>query len=292
MKPTWWLASYPKSGNTWFRVWLANLTREDGPVDINRLDSIDTIASARPGFDAGLFIDSGLLTDQEIDDLRPAYHRHAAVTRAMPGADPASAPARFVKTHDAYGVTRSGEALLGGAAAAAGALLFVRDPRDVAPSFAHHIGLEIGIAISLMGLADYGLGHDPRTQPVQLRQRMLGWSGFIASWLDQPDLPVHLIRYEDMHRDPVATLRGALDAIGWAASDAAIARAVRFSSFDEMQRQERKAGFREAPAGRPDFFRRGVAGGWRDTLSPAQVARIESDHGAMMKRLGYESAAG
>jgi len=47
-----YLASYPKSGNTWFRVFLTNLRGEkDGPAQINRLDSTP-IASARGTFDA------------------------------------------------------------------------------------------------------------------------------------------------------------------------------------------------------------------------------------------------
>ena len=36
MKNLFWLASYPKSGNTWVRVFLANLQKGgDEPVDIN-----------------------------------------------------------------------------------------------------------------------------------------------------------------------------------------------------------------------------------------------------------------
>ena len=33
-----WLASYPKSGNTWFRALLTAYEDSDGDVDINRLD--------------------------------------------------------------------------------------------------------------------------------------------------------------------------------------------------------------------------------------------------------------
>jgi len=46
-----WLASYPKSGNTWLRIFLTNL-RCDGeePVNINELDG-GPIASARALFD-------------------------------------------------------------------------------------------------------------------------------------------------------------------------------------------------------------------------------------------------
>ena len=42
MIPTIWLASYPKSGNTWFRILVANLwSKHDVPIDINKLDSTD-----------------------------------------------------------------------------------------------------------------------------------------------------------------------------------------------------------------------------------------------------------
>jgi aryl sulfotransferase len=70
-------------------------------------------------------------------------------------------------------------------------------------------------------------------------------------------------------------------------------RAVAFADFAELKKQELDKGFREAP--RPqaggNFFRRGVAGGWRDELSPEQVARIEAEHGPMMRRLGYDLAS-
>ena len=40
-----WLASFPKSGNTWFRIFLANLTKGDAePADINNLDERGGIA--------------------------------------------------------------------------------------------------------------------------------------------------------------------------------------------------------------------------------------------------------
>ena len=47
-------------------------------------------------------------------------------------------PVRFVKAHDAYTLTPKGEPLLGGRRGADGAIVIVRDPRDVAPSLANH----------------------------------------------------------------------------------------------------------------------------------------------------------
>ncbi len=47
-----WLASYPKSGNTWFRIVNSNLSLDgDTPADINDLPERGGIASARGPFD-------------------------------------------------------------------------------------------------------------------------------------------------------------------------------------------------------------------------------------------------
>ncbi|WP_404366774.1 sulfotransferase domain-containing protein [Sphingomonas sp. MMS24-J45] len=296
MRPTVWLTSFPKSGNTWFRALLSNLDpARDEPAAINALDSTDSIASARGRFENHLLVDSSLLWPDEIDDLRPALYRHLAADTYEDPFDPESQyPVRFVKTHDGYTHTRSGEPMMGGAEAAAGALLFVRDPRDVAPSLANHQNCTIDQAIGMMGDRSFCFCAQPRSLANQLRQQLLGWSGYAASWLDQRDVPVHLVRYEDMHRAALPTLRGALHFAGWPADDALIERATRFAAMDELQRQEAAEGFGEAPQARSGsktrFFRRGVAGGWRDELTREQILRIEQDHAAMMERLGYSLA--
>ena len=59
-------------------------------------------------------------------------------------------PVRFVKAHDAYTLTPTGEPLLAGARGADAAIVIVRDPRDVAPSLANHNGTGIDEAIAFM----------------------------------------------------------------------------------------------------------------------------------------------
>ena len=289
MIPTVWLASYPKSGNTWFRILVANLWSDrDEPIDINAIDSSDAIASARNRFDQYMLVDSGLLRHDEIDRMRPALYAHAAAGGMMadPDEDP-RVPVRFVKTHDAYTLTDDDEPLLGGSRGAAGAILFVRDPRDVAPSLANHLNRSIDEAIATMGDCDFAFARKIDRQDHQLRQRLLDWSGFAATWLDQADIPVHLVRYEDMIDDTEATVHAALAFAGIHADPARLDRAIAFAAIDELQRQEAESGFYEAPKAAVRFFRRGVAGGWRDELSRAQIDRIERDHAGMMARLGY-----
>ncbi len=107
----------------------------------------------------------------------------------------------------------------------------------------------------------------------------------MASWLEQTDIPVHLVRYEDMKFDAVRALRGVLDFAGRPATDEEIERAVAYADFRQLKSQEQDKGFREAP--RAGFFRRGETGSWRQELTPDQVMRIEADHALMMQRLGY-----
>lgn len=292
MIPTIWLASYPKSGNTWFRVLVANLWADkDAPVDINLIDGDDGIASWRSRFDQHMLIESGLLTDDETDRLRPAFYAHAATGAALPDRDDSPVAVRFVKTHDAWTLTDAGEPIMAGAHGADGAILFVRDPRDVAASFANHMASSIDVAIARMGDPDFCFADRADRLARQFRQRLLGWSGFAASWLDQTDIPVHLVRYEDMIADTAATAAAALAFAGVEPRRDRLDRAVGFASIGELQRQEAEKGFREAPRKTERFFRRGMAGGWRDELSAEQIARIEHDHGAMMQRLGYARAA-
>jgi hypothetical protein len=128
-----WLASYPKSGNTWFRVFLANyLEDRDRPVSINALGSgagmTHGIASARHLFSEMLAIDAGDFSHEEYDCMRPdAYRALARRAQETP----------YLKVHDANVATADGEPLIPPDGTAC-ALYFVRNPLDVAVSFANH----------------------------------------------------------------------------------------------------------------------------------------------------------
>jgi aryl sulfotransferase len=235
-------------------------------------------------------IDSGLLTHDEVDWLRPRVYSELARYHFDQSPDKKDTPSvQFVKVHDAYTVNSAGEALLGGAEAASGAVLIVRDPRDVAPSLAHHLNWSIDRAIAFMN--DQGAAFCKKTnrQTLQLRQKLGGWSEHAVSWLDQTDIPVHVLRYEDLRSDTAGELRRVLEFACLPATEQAVNRAVAFSDFAQLQQQEEKNGFAEAPAFKvAKFFRRGETGSWRDELSREEVARIESRHGRMMRRLGYD----
>jgi aryl sulfotransferase len=295
MTATVWLASYPKSGNTWFRMLVANLSATDEPVDINDLPEPNVIASARSGFEFVTLLDSGLLTHAEAERLRPRVHEELAHGFELDGSTEEVGPGpRLVKVHDAYIATPEDEPLLAGARGAAAAIVIARDPRAIAPSLAHHHQTSVDDAIGVMNNRTAALAAAVASQTDQLRQRLLDWSGHVESWLDQGDVPVHLVRYENLQAAPVETLRAAMAFIGRDVSRAAAERAVDFAGFARLQAQERAKGFGEWRGRREGalFFRSGESQSWRRELSPDQVRRIESAHAPMMARLGYRPEVG
>ena len=69
-------------------------------------------------------------------------------------------------------------------------------------------------------------------------------------------------------------------------------KAVRFSRFEEAQKQESEHGFGERMPASERFFRKGQVGAWREELAPELVQKLITDHAAVMQRFGYLSGNG
>lgn len=273
-----WLASYPKSGNTWMRIGLLTLRDGGEAVDLGRMtNNIGIFLAMRHRLDMALDIDSSDLSAEEIGLLRPKIYGLI---------DHQGRETTIWKIHDCWERTADGDEMFPAEATAA-TLYLVRDPRDVAVSFAHHFEVAIDEAIDLMADPHYRVAAKKTSCHFHLPQQYSSWSGHVTSWLDQSGLEPTLIRYEDMVADFAAVLRRACVALNWESGEAAIQATAAATHFDRLRAQEQAGRFPETLAGERLFFRRGIAGGWRDTLSPAQAARIARDHGAVMARLGY-----
>jgi hypothetical protein len=273
-----WLASYPKSGNTWFRIFLSNLLScRDEPVTLRGIGW--SIASARDVFDDLAGIDSSDLSHEEIDWYRRrVYEQIATEANEFP---------IFMKTHDAYTYLDDGEPMLSRKATAA-AIYFVRNPLDVAVSLAYHSGHEnFDRAIAEMSSREWGhFCHAKERLTNQLRQLMFGWSGHVESWL-AADAAVHVMRYEDMKAHPHETFAGAVRFAGLQHTDEEVEVALQKARFENLQKMEQEDGFREKAPNCKAFFRKGSVGSWREKLKEQQVDRIIADHGELMRRFGY-----
>lgn len=276
-----WLASYPKSGNTWLRVFLTNyLYNAETPASINEL-RVGHIASARNSFEELVGVEASDLTPTQIENLRPMVYRLYAES---------SAETIFLKVHDAFLNISTGEPMFP-SNVTQGVVYLIRHPCDVAVSYAHHNSHSIDRAIAYMNNPSHTLAGRQDGVDVQLEQKLLTWSQHARSWLDS-GLDCHIARYEDMHTQPLVTFGAIVTFVGLKYDAERLQRALEFSRFEELQRQEARDNFNERPPRAPNFFRQGKVGTWREILSASQVARIVDAHRDIMQQFGYLDAKG
>lgn len=274
-----WLSSYPKSGNTWLRAYLANFFRNSPrPIPINELPNYALGDNFLIHYEQLSGKKAEDLSPEELTALRPRVHEWFAHSRS---------DTVLVKTHNAC-VLADGQPLIT-PSATAGAIYVVRNPLDVAVSFASHYQVTHERAVEL-------LCDETHMLPAitgQLAQVLLSWSGHVRSWLRAPGMRRHVMRYEDMLEKPVKTFSGLSKFLGLPDDKERIKRAIKFSSFRELKKQENDSGFVEArPDGKARFFRQGKSGVWRGVLTDAQVAHLIEVHGEVMTEFGYLSRDG
>lgn len=286
MSGFYWLASYPKSGNTWFRLFLNSLLGTDeAPIGFDEIQT-GAIASARTWLDDVLAFDTADLRPEEAQRLRPYVYDWSAKDSEI----------SYHKIHDAYTVTDQGLPLVGQATpkgGICGVIYIMRNPLDIVASYANHLGVSLDRSIEYLGQADHRIAApNPGRIKSQLSQTLLSWSGHVTSWIDTPDLTCHVMRYEDMVQTPLRTFTAAAKYLDIMSHPDAIARAIEHTQFDRLKNMEAKDGFRERPAKSKMFFRKGQVGGWREELSTDQANQVIKDHAAVMTRFGYLDAEG
>lgn len=272
-----WLASYPKSGNTWLRIFIENLLRDaDCPADINQL-SIGNAAS-RAWLDDILGFTTSDLTDDEASVLRAPAHSWHVQQHKSP---------TYFKIHDCYNTLAETAEPVVGYAGTRGCLYVLRNPLDVVPSLANHHNVDLDTAISFITNPHRHIGQSRLKLRPQLRQHLSCWSGHVCSWVDGMKERCHVVRYEDLLEAPLETFTQAARFLQLPDSPERVSKAIRFSAFDELARQEAQSGFRERLAPGTRFFNKGRSGQGRQRLSADQIQRIISAHGAVMERFGY-----
>jgi len=272
-----WLASYPKSGNTWFRVLMANLFNDnEEPVSINDIPA-STISSNRNIFDQLTGIEASDLPLDEVEALRPEVYKQFADNQQK---------TLFIKTHDAYTYTKEGQPLFPNYKTR-GAIYLIRNPLDVAISFAHHSNMAIGKMIEKMLDQEHGLCRNPNKLHNQLEQKLLTWDQHVRSWTEQENIPVKVIRYEDMVADIRKSIKDALSFLNLDTDNDKIEEAIRLSSLENLQKQEQEKGFREKTPKSASFFRKGQPGEWKNVLSNEQIKQIRNKFAATMNKYDY-----
>jgi Sulfotransferase domain len=268
-----WLASYPKSGNTWMRAFLHNLFRDPNEAyDINKITELS-------------------ISDSSIDWYRAQDKRDwtewsaVDVARMRRGAQLAICRLKkddvFVKTHNAsvkfLGYPMMHQDLT------AGAIYIVRNPLDVCISLSHHYGTDIDTTINI--LADPSIGS--KTNDKIVYEVHKSWSIHVDSWTSPMRPGLAVLRYEDMLNNPIKTFGGLSQFLGLNPPRKRLERAIERASFKTLRKQEDEKGFKERSPFAQKFFREGRAGQWRELLTQAQIDKVVEQNKEQMQRFGY-----
>ena len=273
-----WLASYPKSGNTWFRIFIANLIgKENKPVNINNIKT-DAISSSNLIFEKGTGVDPQYLTHDEIDNLRPDSFRYY-------GKDKDATDLLFIKAHDAYTYLPNGKPLFP-SDSSHGAIYIIRNPFDIVVSWAYHNNSTIQEAISQIN-SHTTYFETKNKYHTQLRQRLLSWKENISTWTTNKNIPTLVLRYEDMKLKPLQTFSKAVHFLGLEYSDTEIQEAIHLSSFTKLKEQEEQNGFRERLLKQESFFRKGIIGDWKNHLTKEETQKIIDFNREILENFGY-----
>lgn len=277
MKNIVWLASYPKSGNTWFRMFLANyLKNATEPVTLDEIESTP-IASNERDFEEIVGLNPFELMPDEVDLYRPDIYRELSKEAEESG------KVNYKKVHDAYTLNKNGEPLFPEEVSKC-AVYFVRNPMDVCVSYANHSATEIKKTFEKLFDEESSMAGKKRGQ---LRQILMSWKSHVKSWKDQALIPVQIVRYEDMQQKPVETFGDIIRFLELDYHPERLERAIRNSDFKLLQEMEQEHGFKEKMQKCENFFWKGKIGNYRDFLSKKQVDRIVEYNFDVMKEFGY-----
>lgn len=267
-----WVASYPKSGNTWVRAFLRNLLLpSSSPASINSLGEICDNESNKRFFQRFA---------QNADISQPET---AAKLRSEVQRDIATGASNtvFLKTHNYFGAF-NGHTLHNPSVSAA-AIYIVRNPLDLVLSLSHYYRLTIDEAIDFMTSEETTL-EDTESNVTCFPG---SWQMNVASWTGAPDDPLYcIVRYEDMLDKPLKQFRRIASLIG-VKDVKRIKQATNASRFDVLKRQESRSGFGENPNKERAFFRSGRRNQWREALTSEQLNRVVEANRDMMERFGY-----
>ena len=277
MKNIVWLVSYPKSGNTWFRMFLANyLKNASEPVTLEEIERTP-ISSNAVDFEDLVGLNPFELEAEEADVYRPEMYR--VLSREAEKSN----VILYKKTHDAYTLNSKEEPLFP-EEISKGVVYFVRNPLDVCVSYANHSAGKIEKTFDF--ILDEGASLAGKKQG-QLRQKLFSWSGHVQSWREQAMIPSHFVRYEDMLVEPIKSFGAIIRFLELEYDEKRLVKAIGFSDFKLLQQQEKEKGFNEKMQLCKSFFWKGKSGNYRNHLSEERVQRIIEYNYNMMQLFGY-----
>ena len=282
-----WIASYPKSGNTWLRALLsAYFYSHNGEYDEKLLKKIDQFPTRK------YFTDFEY--DKKIIGDTCKYWIKAQEKVNI------NKKLKFFKTHCAFGKVNNFD--FTNSLNSIGCLYIVRDPRNVFSSVKNHYELDTDKAIKWMINEKQFVYDVDKFDEVGFSdfQFISSWSLNYKSWKIQKKVPTKFIRYEDLLEKTFAVSKEILEFINKTTNNKTkidvekLKRALNSTSFEKLKKKEQKDGFSEAVPSQKDknkkisFFNLGPKNDWKDILDEDLKIKLNNIFKKDLKELNYD----
>ena len=249
-----WIASYPKSGNTWVRSFLSSYIYKNAKsFNFSDLEKIRAFPS-----------------DLEINFLRKKYGKYKFTHMAehwdiFQKNIINKNKYTFLKTHNAlvniknFSFTNLNNTL--------GLIYIIRDPRDVAISYSSHLNLNLKNTINHM----QNINLTEKTPDNLDRTLITSWSNHYNSWNLLPKKKI-VIRYEDLIDNPESSFLKILQYLNKIipinVDKKLITQTIKLVNFNKLKLLESENGFIEnkSPKKNHKFFKEGKKKQWMVNL--------------------------
>jgi len=269
MKKIYWLASYPKSGNTWLRIFLANYIKNE-KIGINDISFLGYISSSKFIFNKYSPVKCEKLSINERDKLRNfVYKKLNDNTNKI----------LYNKCHDKFNKN------IFSSDYSNGVIYIIRNPLDIVISFSKHYNLTIDQTIYKLNNKNHKLSG--KIDAKQLRQKLGTWSDHVNSWINQKDIPILIIRYEDMLDNTYNIFEKVINFINVDFDKNRLINAINNSKFDIVKEQEIKNGFKEKSDKSDIFFNNGKKNNYLNILTKKQIKIIIDNNYELMYNFNY-----
>ena len=265
-----WIASYPKSGNTWLRLLITNYLWPSGSNSFENLKYIERFPGKK--FFKELIEENTLKNDK----LEIFKHFISAQERINQNNQ-----LNILKTHNFAGSIR--DYPFTDSKNSCGAIYIIRDPRSVAISHAYHHNYDFEKSTNRI------LSTKNITSNNGYIEARLSWKVHYLSW-KKINIPKIIIKYEDLLQDPFSNFFQVLKFINQfkkiEIDQNKINEVIKKCSFKNVSENEKKFGFNERE-GKEYFFRKGLPDEWKETLNKDLVKKIEEEFAEEMRELNY-----
>ncbi|MDB4033968.1 sulfotransferase domain-containing protein [Candidatus Pelagibacter sp.] len=281
-----WIASYPKSGNTWLRTLIsAYYYSKDGIFNQNILKNIGQFPEKRH------FVDFNYNPENVTDTAKFWIKSQEKINKDK--------KIRFFKTHNTFGKVNNYD--FTNKDNSAGCIYIVRDPRNVITSLENHYEMHHEEALKwITNLNKYIYDvHKIKEDGYSNFQFISSWNINYKSWNIQKKIPIKIIKYEDLLKETFVVFKDIVEFVNKTLNIKEkinidkLKNSVNSTNFNKLKNDEKNNGFIEAVLSKKNekkipFFNLGPDNDWRKILDKDKQEKLTNIFKDDLIELGYE----